>query len=155
MTSMKLIEEFLALKRIAIVGVSQTPSDFSRKLFREFLARGYDAVPVNPHAMMIDGHRCFARLLDIEPPVEAALVMTSQLVTHAIVRDCADAGIRRVWLYGGAGGHGASSPAAIEFSESNGLATISGECPLMFLPGAGWIHRIHGTIMKMTGAYPH
>lgn len=155
MSSMQLIEEFLALKRIAIVGVSQTSTDFSRRLFREFLARSYDAVPVNPHALIIDGQRCFARLLDIEPSVQGALIMTSQLVTHAIVRDCADAGIRRVWLYGGAGGPGAVSPAAIEFCQSAGISVIPGECPFMFLPGAGWIHRLHGSILKIAGAYPH
>ena len=39
---------FLATRRFAVVGVSRNEKDFSRYLLRELLARGYDAVPVNP-----------------------------------------------------------------------------------------------------------
>jgi predicted CoA-binding protein len=154
MTSMKLIDDFLALKRIAVVGVSHHEHDFSRKLFREFLARGYDVVPVNPNSLQLDGQRCFARVQDIAPPVEGALLMTSQLVTRAVVRDCAEAGVHRVWMYGGSG-KGAVSPEALTFCESAGISVVPGECPFMFLPGAAWIHRIHGVVLKVAGAYPH
>ena len=151
---MQLIDEFLALKRMAFVGVSHNEHDFSRKLFRELLVRGYDVVPVNPNALHIEGQRCFARVQDIAPSVEGALLMTSQLVTRAVVRDCAEAGIHRIWMYGG-GGKGAVSPEALSFCESAGMSVIPGECPFMFLSGAGWIHRIHGVVMKIAGAYPH
>ena len=40
--------EFLAQRRIALVGVSRDPRDLSRTLFRELRRRGYDVVPVNP-----------------------------------------------------------------------------------------------------------
>jgi hypothetical protein len=42
------IARFLAGKRIALVGVSSRTEDFSRALFRELVARGYDVVPVHP-----------------------------------------------------------------------------------------------------------
>ena len=42
--------EFLAQRRIALVGVSRNPRDLSRTLFRELRRRGYDVVPVNPDA---------------------------------------------------------------------------------------------------------
>ena len=44
MTSRKDIDDFFALKRFLVVGVSRNPKDFSRTLFRELRARGYDAV---------------------------------------------------------------------------------------------------------------
>ena len=50
MTTHNLIKEFLAQKRFAMVGVSRSPKDFSRTLFSEFIKRGNDVVPVNPHA---------------------------------------------------------------------------------------------------------
>jgi len=45
MTTTRDVEDFLALKRIAMVGVSRDPKDFSRHLFREMYSRGYDMVP--------------------------------------------------------------------------------------------------------------
>ena len=48
MTTTGKIEEFLALRRVALVGVSRNPGDFSRSLFHDMCERGYDLVPVNP-----------------------------------------------------------------------------------------------------------
>ena len=154
MSSIQAIRDFLGQRRFAVAGVSQKPKDFSRMLFHEFLKRGYDAVPVNPAAQEIDGRRCFARMQEIEPPVEGVLLMTSPAVTDAVVRDCAAAGVKRVWMYR-AVGKGAVSDAAIAFCRSNGMSVIPGECPFMFLPGGSWIHRFHGLVHRITGAYPH
>jgi predicted CoA-binding protein len=65
MTVMERIQDFLGQKRFAIVGVSQSPKDFSRTLFREFRDRGYEPVPVNPAASEIEGRPCFKRLQEI------------------------------------------------------------------------------------------
>ncbi len=142
-----MIGEFLAQKRIAVVGVSRNPSDYSRMLFREFRKRGYDAVPVTPQAEEIEGVRSFARVQDITPGVDAALVLTAPRITGAIVRDCADAGIARVWLRKDVQG-------AAGFCRSRGIAVIAGQCPFMFLPGAGGVHRLHGFLLKIVGRYP-
>ena len=48
MSSMAAVQDFLAQKRIAVVGVSHDPKDFSRRLLRTLRERGYDAVAVNP-----------------------------------------------------------------------------------------------------------
>jgi hypothetical protein len=154
MATMKAIQDFLGQKRIAVIGVSHEPKEFSRILFRELSGRGYDVVPVNPAAREIEGRRCFARVQDIDAPVDGALLMTSPAVTEAIVRDCAEAGIRRVWMYRGAG-KGAVSRDAIRFCESTGISVIDGECPFMFLKDAGWVHKTHGVIRRIVWTYPH
>ncbi len=154
MTNIQQIHDFLDLKRFAFVGVSRQPKDFSRMLFREFLARGYQAVPVNPDASEIEGQPCFTRLEDIQPPVEGALFMTAPGVTAALVQDCRAAGIKQVWMYR-AGGVGAANSDAIQYCEAHGMQVIPGECPYMFLPGGAWYHRFHGLIHKITGSYPH
>ena len=151
--SMEAISDFLQQKRIAMVGVSRQPNDFSSNLFEELCWRGYDVVPVNPSATEIHGHPCFANVRGIQPPVDGALLMTSPTVTETAVRDCAEAGITRVWMYRGTG-QGAVSPRAIAFCLDHGIQVVPGECPFMFLPNAGVVHRIHGTIRKLTGHYP-
>lgn len=87
--------DFLTHRRIAMAGISHEPKPFSVTLFEEFCRRGYDVVPVNPNASEVLGQHCFARVQDIQPRIEAALLMTAPEVTEAIVRDCAEAGMDR------------------------------------------------------------
>jgi uncharacterized protein len=147
------IEDFLAQKRIAIVGISREPGSFSATLFKELRHRGYDVVPVNPNASEVLELNCFARVQDIQPPVDGAMLMTSPAATEEVVSDCAMAGIRRVWMFRAAG-QGAVSSKAIRFCEQKGIEVIPGECPFMFLRHASAIHRLHGLIRKVTGRYP-
>lgn len=151
-TSLDAIQRFLAQKRIAFVGVSRDPKDFSSSLFREFTKRGYDLVPVNPKASEVLGRPSFARVQDIKPPVDAVLLMTNPCVSEAVVQDCAKAEIRQIWMYR-AGGTGAVSPKAVDFCRDRGITVVAGECPFMFFPHNGF-HGIHGFIRKITGSYP-
>jgi predicted CoA-binding protein len=151
--TLETIEDFLAQKRIAVVGMSRAPKNFSVMLFEELSRRGYDVVPVNPNMAEVHGRRCFARVQDIQPPVQAALLMTSPEVTDAVVKDCAEAGIRRIWMYR-AGGKGAVSHRAVQFCQERGIQVVPGQCPFMFWSDAGAGHRLHGFIRKITGRYP-
>jgi uncharacterized protein len=153
MTTQADIDDFLAQKRLAIVGVSRRSGDFSRELFREFRKRGYDPVPVRPNAAEIEGVRCFPRLQDIQPLVDTALLMTSPGVTATVAMDCIAAGVKRVWFYRGAGTR-AMNEQAIEHCRGAGLRVIPGECPMMFLANAGVVHRFHGWVKKVRGTYP-
>lgn len=146
------IHDFLAQKRFAFVGVSREPKDFSASLFREFVKRGYDVVPVNPNAAEVLGKRSFARIQDIQPPVDTVLVMTNPEVTEAVVADCVAANVRRLWLYR-ATGTGAVSPKAVELCQQHGISVIPGECPFMFFAHNNF-HAIHGLIRWITGTYP-
>lgn len=151
--ALETIEDFLAQKRIAMPGISRDPANFSVKLFEELCRRGYDVVPVNPHMAEVQGRRCFTRVQDIQPPVEAALLMTSSEATETVVHDCAEAGIRRVWMYR-ATGKGSVSAKAVAFCRGRGIEVVPGQCPFMFLPDTAGVHRFHGFIRKITGRYP-
>ena len=141
--SRRAIDGFLAEKRIAFIGASRNPAGFSRKLFAELAARGYELVPVNPSAAEIDGRRCYPRVADIASPPRAALVMTPPGQAAAIVDECTAAGITKVWLY-----------RAASIRAHDGVDIIAGECPYMFLPGVSWPHRLHGAIDRLIGLAP-
>ena len=98
-TSRPVIDDFLQQKRIAFVGISRNPQDFNRKLWAEMKQLGYDLVPVHPEAHEVDGVRAVPHLTDIHPGVDAALLMIPAAATERVVRDCAAACIRRVWMY--------------------------------------------------------
>jgi uncharacterized protein len=141
------IDDFLACKRLAVVGVSRSPVDYTRMVFRELGTRGYDAVPVNPNADEIEGRRVFPKVGEIEPPVEAALLMTPPGATLEALEECAAAGVRRVWIR-------RASQSAADFCRERGISLIEGHCPMMFLPEASAIHRFHGFLLKISGRYP-
>lgn len=152
-SSLEVIQDFLAQNRIAMAGVSRDQKSFSAQLFRDLCRRGFDVVPVNPNATEINGRRCFAHVQDIQPPVDAALLMTSPLATEKVVNDCIDAGIRRIWMYR-ATGKGAVSEAALSRCLEHGVHVIPGECPYMFLQKTAWYHGVHKFIRKITRHYP-
>ena len=151
--SLETIEDYLAQKRIAMIGISRNPKDFSAALFEEFRKRGYDMVPVNPNIREVLGQPCFARVQEIQPPVDAVLLMTSAEITNKVISDCAAAGVQRVWMYR-AGGKGAVSEKAVAFCHEHGIQVVPGQCPFMFLPATGGVHKFHGFIRKILGTYP-
>jgi len=153
MTTLKQVEDFLALKRVAVVGVSRNPKDFTRVMWDEFRQRRYDAIPVNPNVNEIDGQRCYASVKDIQPPVEGALIMTSKKATDQVVRDCAEAGIKHVWMYGGMA-PGAATDTAVALAEEKGIDTVKGLCPYMFLPDTPAFHSPHRVWKKLTRTFP-
>jgi predicted CoA-binding protein len=153
MASKKTIDSFLSCRRIAVVGVSRDPKDFSRAVFRAFVERGYDAVPVNAAGGEVAGCAVASRLGEVWPPPEAALLMTPPASTDTVVRECADAGVTRVWMHRG-GGRGAVSPEAVAFCRERGIDVVDGECPLMFLSGSGWVHGVHRLFKRLGGRLP-
>ena len=147
------IERFYSHKRIALIGASRDKRKYANGLLRALRERGYEVVPVNPTATDIDGLPCFANIQAAAPPVDAAIAVVAAPKLDSVVRDCAAAGVRMLWMHE----HvmkGVMNPKAIYLCESSGIECIAGFCPMMFLPKTGFQHKIHGSIMKLFGAYP-
>ncbi len=153
MSSKQAIDSFLSCRRVAVVGVSRDPKDFSRAVFRAFVERGYDAVPVNPAGGEAEGRRSVARVGDVQPPPEAALLLTPPAATAQVVRECAEAGVRRVWMHRG-GGQGAVSASALALCRERGLEVVDGECPFMFLPHTAFVHGVHRFFRRLGRRLP-
>ncbi len=153
MIEQKQIDAFLEHRRIAMVGVSRKKHDFSRILFRAFRKHGYDMVPVNPKADEIEGIAAFDKLGRVEPPAEAALLMTSRKDCEALLAECAEAGVKHVWLYG-FNGPSSGTKAAEAFCEQHGIQLIPGYCPMMFLPKPGPLHGSHRLFLRLVGKNP-
>ena len=153
--SLPAIRDFLAQRRIAVVGLSHDPKDFSHSVWKELAAHDHDLVGVNAaHAgEELEGRVTLARVQDADPPVDAALVLTSAERSAEAVRDALEAGVRRIWLFRAAG-PGAVSDEAIALCKEAGALVIPGECPLMFQEDAAWYHRLHAGFNHLCGCYP-
>lgn len=152
-TPLATIEDFLAQKRLALVGLSRDPAHFSHALLEALEGRGYQVVPLHPEAAEIAGRRCWPRLCAETGPVDGAIVMTSALAAAGAVRDALAAGVPRIWLYK-AGGKGAVSDEAVELCHEAGVPVVVGECPLMYLQDAAWVHKLHAWGKHIAGSYP-
>ena len=153
MTRQSDIDKFMANKRIAMVGVSRKKRDFSRILFRAFQKHGYDMVPINPRAKEVEGIAAFEDIGAVEPPPQAALLMTSRKRCEGLLRECAEAGVKWVWLYG-FNGPSAATKAAETLCEEHGMCLIPGYCPMMFLPKPGPLHGSHRLFLRVIGKLP-
>jgi predicted CoA-binding protein len=152
-SSIESARAFLASRRIAVVGVSRDAKDFSRMVYRELVTRGLDAVPVNPALVEAEGRRAFARVREVSPAPDAALLLVPSSRAEEVVRDCLSAGVHRIWFHRG-GGEGAASDRALALCRENGVEVVEGLCPFMALPGASFPHRMHGALRRAFGRAP-
>ena len=149
------LDEIFHPRGIAVVGVSATAGGFGGNMFLQALHKqGFAGgiYAVNPRATEIDGLPCYKSVREIDPPVDAALVMTQPKFSGQVARECVEAGVKRVWLYKAAG-DGAVSDEAVKICQENGVDFVPGRCPFMFLPNPG-VHALHGVFLKLFGMYP-
>jgi predicted CoA-binding protein len=147
--------EFLANKRIAVTGVSRNPKGGhgSNIVYQRLRQRGYEVVAVNPNADTVEGDRCYPDLGSIPGGVDAVVIGTRPERAEATMRECAELGIRQVWMHRGPGA-GSVSEAAAEYGRQRGIRVIDGGCPLMFAPTADVGHKAMRLVFTLTGNVP-
>ncbi len=135
-----LVQDFLAQKKIAVVGVSDKRDTGCNAAYRRFKAAGYSVSAVNPRLTSFEGDPCYPDLGSIPEKPEAVFILTNPKVTEGIVQQCMELGIMRVWMHCLMGtkpglGAGASSVSdeAVRICRENGISVIPGACPNQFL----------------------
>jgi uncharacterized protein len=146
--------EFLALGRIAVTGVSRTPKGHGGNIvYQRLRERGYEVFAVNPNADEVEGDRCYRDLRSIPGGVDAVVIATRPEIAGETMRECADLGIRHVWMHR-AFGAGSVSEAAADHGRQRGIAVIDGGCPCMFDPTADLGHKAMRAVLTLTGHVP-
>jgi predicted CoA-binding protein len=155
MTSIKeAASEFLASRRVAVTGVSRKPKSHGGNIvYQRLRQRGYEVFAVNPNADEVEGDACYHDLRSIPGGVDAVVIGTRPEIAEATMRECADLGIKHVWMHR-AFGKGSVSDSATEYGRKHGIAVIDGGCPLMFDPTADGAHKVMRFVFTMTGKVP-
>ena len=134
--------EFLAHKRIAVTGVSRKPKEHgSNSVFKRLRDRGYQVFAVNPNADEVEGAHSYHDLRSIPGGVDAVVIATAPDKAEGTMRECAELGIKHVWMHR-AYGQGSVNPSATAYGRKHGITVIDGGCPLMFDPTADFGHKI-------------
>lgn len=146
--------EFLANKRIGVTGVSRHAQDHgSNTLYKRLRERGYEVFAVNPNAEQVEGDTSYPDLRSIPGGVDAVVIGTRPERAEATMRECAELGIKHVWMHRGPGA-GSVSEAAGAYGRQQGINVIPGGCPLMFAPVSDGGHRAMRFVFSLTGAVP-
>jgi hypothetical protein len=157
-----LVKDFLAQKRIAVVGVSPQRETAANLLYRKFKRAGYRVFAVSPHTAVFDGDPCCPDLKALPEKVDGVLTVTRPAVTEDIVRQCIALGIPRVWMHCALGSRptfakdaaariGSASAEAVRLGRENNITVIPGACPNMFLePDFG--HACMRGLLRAAGA---
>ena len=152
-----LVRDFLAQKKIAVVGVSDKRDTGCNLAYKKLKENGYQVYAVNPRISTFEGDTCYAELKSIPEKVDAVFILASPRVSEQVVQQCVDLGIRHVWMHcmmgtrpGLAAGMTSVSQPAVEMCKANGIAVIPGSCPNQFLkPDLG--HTMMRGLWRMFG----
>ena len=152
-----MVQDFLALKKIAVVGVSDKRDTGCNLAYSKFKENGYTVYPVNPHLTSYKGEICYTDLKSIPEKVDAVFILTNPRITEQVVQQCVELGIKHVWMHcmmgtkpGLAAGMTSVSQPAVELCRANGITVIPGSCPNQFLnPDFG--HTAMRGIMRLFG----
>jgi hypothetical protein len=146
--------EFLAKKRVAVTGVSRDPRNHGGNVvYQRLRQRGYEVFAVNPNADKVEGDPCFRDLKSIPSGVDAVVIATRPEIAEVTMRECADLGIKHVWMHRAFGG-GSVSGAAGAWGREHGIRVIEGGCPLMFEPAADPGHKFLRFFCTLAGKVP-
>ena len=95
-------------KVVAVIGASTNPQKFGNKALRAFRHQGYDVVPINPHAPVVEGLKAYRSVLDVPFAIDMATFYVPPEIGETITGDVAAKQIPEVWL-----NPGAESPALL------------------------------------------
>jgi uncharacterized protein len=151
------VQDFLAQKRIAVAGVARDNGrhPVGNLIYHRLKITGHDVFPVNPHLQTFEGDACYPDVPSIPGGVDGVVVITRPDATERIVRQCGEAGVKRVWMHQSLAKSGTSvSPAAVEYCQEHDISVIAGACPMMYGPGADFGHKCMRWMLGIAGGLP-
>jgi predicted CoA-binding protein len=147
------VDRFLQAKRLAVAGVSRDARQPANAIFRRLRSQVPHVFAINPNTDQVEGVRCFPDVLSLPEPVEGVVIATHPDVTGEVVRQCAQAGVARVWMHRSFGQGSVSDPSVAE-CERRGIECIVGGCPLMFCEPVDLAHKCMRWWLQRRGRVP-
>jgi len=122
----ELIKEFMAQKKFAVVGATDNTEKYGNRILHNLRDRGYEVYPVNPRLQVIEGSRCYASLAELPEKVDVVDFVVPPAATEAILEQCLELGLDRIWLQ-----PGSESEAAVRFCRENNLKVVHDVCVML------------------------
>lgn len=110
-------------RRIAMVGVSGSPTRASYRAMVHMLSKGYTVYPVNPRYEEILGVRCYGSLAEIDGPVDIVDIFRRGDTVMPLVDEAKQIGAKVFWMQIGVVNEEAAAAA-----EQAGMEVIMDRC---------------------------
>jgi predicted CoA-binding protein len=117
------IEQALAGKTIAVVGLSSNPQSPSYEVAAYLQGQGYHIIPVNPTEQEVLGERAYPSLRDVPVPVDVVDIFRRADAVPGIVEDAIAVGAPTVWMQ-----LGIVNEAAAQRAHDAGLNVVMNHC---------------------------
>lgn len=143
-----LIDEFLALKHIAMAGISRKGGP-SSAIFKKLRSNGTEVTLIHPNLENFQSIKCFKRLEDVTPLPQGVFLFTNPELTLSLTKNCVELNIPYIWMHNMMGFVQTStkisesssvSLEAVALAEEAGLHVIAGSCPMQFIPPVDIFH---------------
>lgn len=121
-----MIEEMLAQKTFAVVGVSTNQSKYGWIVYQNLKRRGYRVLAVNPNHGEIDSDPCYADVDALPETPDVIVTVVPPSATREVVAQGLARGVRRFWMQ-----PGSEDAEAIAAAEAAGAQVVHHQCVMM------------------------
>lgn len=156
-----LAKDFLSQRHIAVAGVSADRETPANLIYDTLRRKGVRVYAIHPLIHSFRGDPCYPDIASLPERPDGLMIVTRPAVAEALVRQCIQAGVPRVWMHCMLGTRPrllkklapkitSVSSEAVRLCRENGIAVIPGSCPMQFLGDVP--HTCMRGVLRMTGA---
>jgi predicted CoA-binding protein len=118
------IDQLLALKTWAVVGLSNNPDRAAFGVAKLLIDKGHTVIPIHPKAEQVHGQIGYAKLSDVPIPIDVVDVFVNSELAGVVVNEAIEIGAKGVWLQ-----LDVIDAGAIARAKDAGLLTVMNHCP--------------------------
>ena len=118
------IDQMLALKTWAVVGLSNNPDRAAFGVAKLLIEKGHTVIPVHPKAETVHGQAGYAKLSDIPVPIDVVDIFVNSDLVGAVVNEAIEVGAKGVWLQ-----LDVIDTGAVARAKDAGLLAVMNHCP--------------------------
>ena len=118
------IDQMLALKTWAVVGLSNNPDRAAFGVAKVLIEKGHIVIPVHLKAETVHGQKGYAKLSDIPVPIDVVDIFVNSDLAGAVVNEAIEVGAKGVWLQ-----LDVIDAGAVARAKDAGLLAVMNHCP--------------------------
>jgi predicted CoA-binding protein len=118
------IDQLLALKTWAIVGLSNNPDRAAFGVAKLLIEKSHTIIPVHPKAEQVHGQTGYAKLSQVPVKIDVVDIFVNSELAGAVVNEAIEIGAQGVWLQLDVIDEG-----AIARAKDAGLLAVMNRCP--------------------------
>lgn len=129
------MRQLLEPQSIAVIGASRDEHSVGHGLLKNLIFGGYQGIvfPINPKARSVLGIKTYSTVLEVEDPIDLAVIIVPYVFVNRVLEECGKKGIPYVIVitsgYKEVGGDGVQrEKELIEIAKRNGIRVVGPNC---------------------------